>query len=173
MNSSQSQAIVRLLTQNHNAMYRYIFALLGNADHANEVLQETSVALFEKAASYDQSKPFLPWAYRFAFIEVLKWRDKNAKTPMTLDDDVLELVAKNREATDSWLQQRVRHLPGCIDLLCETDRKAIQSKYINNTAPDLIAQSLGFTRRTLYRELERIRRVLMNCIESKLAAEEL
>lgn len=172
MHTTRSQIIVRLLTQHHNALYRYIYALLGNADHANDVLQETSVALFEKADEFDESKPFLPWAYKFAYLHVLKWRAKQPSRTQSLDDDVLELVAKNRETNEPNLQRRSHHLLECMRLLEAKDQKAIQYRYFDNASPDHTANLLGLSRRTLYRELERIRRVLMHCIETKLAAED-
>ncbi len=172
MTNEASQNIVRLLTLHHNALYRYIYALLGDADQSNDVLQETSVALFEKADQFDESRPFLPWAYKFAYLHVLKWRAKQTSQTHTLDDDVLELVAKNRESNDSTLQRQSRHLLECMRLLEAKDQKAIQYRYVEAIPPDQAALILGFSRRTLYRELERIRRVLMNCIETKLAAED-
>ena len=169
----ESQLLVRLLTQHHQALFRYVHALLGNAEDANDVLQETSVALFSKLNQFDQSRPFLPWAYRFAYLEVLKWREKNANRPSTLDPDVVELLARSREVGDDLLQRRSRVLPDCFRLLPEKDLVVIRTRYFDRSPVDDIAVKLKMSRRTLFREFERIRRVLMDCIESKLASEEI
>ena len=153
-------------------MFRYLFALLGNADDASDVLQETSVALFLKVEQFDDAKPFLPWAYRFAYLEVLKWREKNAKKPLILDTDVVELLARNREAEDPLLQRRINVLPECFRMLSADDVFAIKARYFDGIHADVIAKKLEWSRRKLFRELERIRKVLMDCIESKLMAEE-
>ena len=66
-----TELLVGLLTAHQQELFRYIFALLPHEEDARDVLQETSVALCRKFDEYDPSQPFLPWAYRFAFLEVL------------------------------------------------------------------------------------------------------
>jgi len=172
METGNSQNLIRLLAQHHQALHRYLFALLGNAEDANDVLQETSVALFLKLDQFDDSKPFLPWAYRFAYLEVLKWREKISSRPLLLDTDVVELLACNRESEDTLLQRRMSVLRECFQVLPSNDVYAIRARYFEGIHADDIAKSLGQSRRTLFRELERIRKVLMDCIDTKLEAGE-
>ncbi len=172
MQNERSETLARLLTQHHQSLFRYVHALVGNPDDANDVLQETSVALFRKLDQFDAGLPFLPWAYRFAYIEVLKWRERAKKIPLPLDNDVVELLARDRDRQDGLLAQRIRVLPECFGLLPQRDLTAIRSRYFDQIHADELAQKLGLSRRTLFREIGRIRRVLMDCIETKLAAED-
>ena len=173
MQDERSKMLVRLLTQHHQALLRYVYALVGNAEDANDILQETSVALFQKLEQFDDSRPFLPWAYRFAYFEVLKWRENSANKPLTLDNDVVELISKDRERGDVLLKRRMDLLPECFRLLPSRDLVAIRARYFEKANADVLCEKLGLSRRTLFRELERIRKSLMDCIESKLAVEEL
>jgi len=173
MQDERSKMLVRLLTQHHQALLRYVYALVGNAEDANDILQETSVALFQKLEQFDDSRPFLPWAYRFAYFEVLKWRENSANKPLTLDNDVVELISKDRERGDVLLKRRMDLLPECFRLLPSRDLVAIRARYFEKVNADDLCEKLGLSRRTLFRELERIRKSLMDCIESKLAVEEL
>ena len=173
MQDERSKMLVRLLTQHHQALLRYVYALVGNAEDANDILQETSVALFQKLEQFDDSRPFLPWAYRFAYFEVLKWRENSANKPLTLDNDVVELISKDRERGDVLLKRRMDLLPECFRLLPSRDLIAIRARYFEKVNADELCEKLGLSRRTLFRELERIRKSLMDCIESKLAVEEL
>jgi len=173
MQDERSKMLVRLLTQHHQALLRYVYALVGNAEDANDILQETSVALFQKLEQFDDSRPFLPWAYRFAYFEVLKWRENSANKPLTLDNDVVELISKDRERGDVLLKRRMDLLPECFRLLPSRDLIAIRARYFEKANADDLCEKLGLSRRTLFRELERIRKSLMDCIESKLAVEEL
>jgi len=173
MQDERSKMLVRLLTQHHQALLRYVYALVGNAEDANDILQETSVALFQKLEQFDDSRPFLPWAYRFAYFEVLKWRENSANKPLTLDNDVVELISKDRERGDVLLKRRMDLLPECFRLLPSRDLVAIRARYFEKANADDLCEKLGLSRRTLFRELERIRKSLMDCIESKLAVEEL
>ena len=72
MEENRTELLVRLLSRHQEDLFRYIFALLPHEEDARDVLQETSVALFRKFEDYDPAKPFLAWAFRFAYLEVLK-----------------------------------------------------------------------------------------------------
>src|SRR5262245_39433334 len=71
MGASDPSLFVRLLLQHQNAMLRYILPLVGNLDDAQDVLQETASALWQKFDLYDPQQPFLAWAKQFARNEVL------------------------------------------------------------------------------------------------------
>lgn len=79
MDVAQTEILVRLLSQYQGDLFRYIFALLPHEEDAQDVLQETCVALYRKFEEYDPSKPFLAWAYSFAFLEILKQRERNQR----------------------------------------------------------------------------------------------
>ena len=55
-------AFVRLLLEHQGALLRYILPLVGNLDDAQDVLQQTALALWQKFGQYDPSLPFLPFA---------------------------------------------------------------------------------------------------------------
>ncbi len=56
--------------------------------------------------------------------------------------------------------------------LANKDAFAVRARYFEGVQADEIAAKLQLSRRTLFRELERIRKVLMDCIDKKLAAPE-
>src|SRR5437764_8983979 len=82
--AARTELLVRLLSRHQEELFRYIFTLLPNEDDAREVLQETSVALFRKFADYDPDKPFLAWAHGFAYLEVLKQRERTQRNTRLL-----------------------------------------------------------------------------------------
>jgi len=168
MLSSKSERLVELLSQHHDSLYRYIFSLVGNAHDARDVLQETSFALYEKWGQFDGSRPFLPWAYKFAYIHVLKWRAARAKQCPTLDADVIELLAVEREREESELTARLTVLERCLSQLPDGDRELVRDRYLRGVATDDLVDHRQTSRRTLFRDLQRVRHVLLNCIEHKL-----
>ncbi|TWU03140.1 sigma-70 family RNA polymerase sigma factor [Neorhodopirellula pilleata] len=165
---SKSERLVELLSQHHDSLYRYIFSLVGNAHDARDVLQETSFALYEKWDQFDSSRPFLPWAYKFAYIHVLKWRAARAKHCPTLDADVIELLAVERQQEESQLAARLDVLENCLSQLPDKDRELVQDRYFRGITPDELVDHRRTSRRTLFRELQRVRHLLMACIERKL-----
>tara|TARA_R110002073_G_scaffold324568_2_gene502614 strand:+ start:4535 stop:5128 length:594 start_codon:yes stop_codon:yes gene_type:complete len=169
VNQTKVERLVQLLSEHHDQLYRYIHSLVGSPHDARDVLQETSFALYEKFDRFDESRPFLPWAYRFAYIHVLKWRESKSREIPLLSADVIELLARERQNQESDLNRRVTLLNQCIQQLPQSDHELVRSRYLEGVAHDTIVQQVGTSRRTLFRDLKRIRHQLMNCIEGKLA----
>lgn len=166
--SSQTEALILLLTQHQDQLFRYIYALLPSEADARDALQETSLALFRKFDQYDSAKPFLPWAYRFAYLEVLKQRDRTQRQPLAFSDDVLELLADERQTLEPHLENRLRTLDVCLQKLPPEDRQLIIYRYDQRRPVEDIMEHLGQSRRTLFRNLERVRWLLHDCVTRHL-----
>lgn len=171
MDIGRTEALVRLLTLHQGAIYRYIFALVPHEEDARDVLQETSVALFRKFEGYDADKPFLAWAYQFAYLEVLKHRERSRRGNRAFTPDVIARLVRDREVYEPFLEARVAALEECLERLPPPDRDLISRRYQKDVRPDDLAAELGTSRRTLFRNLERIRRLLLDCITRNAAIE--
>jgi RNA polymerase sigma-70 factor (ECF subfamily) len=134
------------------------------------VLQETAVALFRKFDEFDVSKPFLPWAYRFAELEVMKQRERNRRHTRLLDPEIIRQLAREREQQESALHERLAALELCLDGLPRADRDLIRKRYQSQAPIDELVEQFGSSRRTVFRNLDRIRRALHECIATRLAA---
>jgi RNA polymerase sigma-70 factor (ECF subfamily) len=166
-----AELLVRLLTGHQEELYRHIFALLPHEEDAHDVLQETAVALFRKFSDFDPTKPFLPWAYRFAELEVMKQRERNRRNNRLLDPELIRQLAREREQYESELHERLAALEQCLSGLPAADRELIRQRYQGKTPIDDLVRQSGASRRTLFRNLDRVRRVLLECISTRLAAE--
>lgn len=170
MDAARTELLVRLLSRHQDALFRYIYALLPHEEDARDVLQETSVALYRKFAEYDAGKPFLAWAYGFAYLEVLKQRERNHRATRLLKLDLVEQLARERESYEPVLQARLVALDHCLEKLAPADRELIQQRYQNKLRAEELVQRGQTSRRTLFRKLDRIRRLLHECINRQLAA---
>lgn len=169
MDAARIELLVRLLSRHQDEIFRYIFALLPHEEDARDVLQETSVALYRKFAEYDATKPFLAWAFRFAYLEVLKQRERNQRARRLLKLDLLEQLAKEREELEPVLAARLQALDHCLEQLAPADRQLIQQRYSQKLRADEMMERGQTSRRTLFRKLDRIRRLLHECINRQLA----
>ena len=160
---------VRLLTANHDPLRRYIFTLLPHEQDSQDVMQETCLALARKFSEYDQTRPFLPWACGFAYLKVLQHRDRHPQRAVLLPADVLELVATVRQEEEPVLAARLAVLDRCLEKLAAADRDLIRARYVDRVAPDDIAARLHISRRSTFRQLERVRRLLHACIDRGMA----
>jgi RNA polymerase sigma-70 factor (ECF subfamily) len=162
--------LVRLLTRHQEEIFRYVFALLPHEDDARDVLQETCVAVSRKFADYDADKPFLPWACGFAYLEVMKHRDHHQRDARLLSREMIERLAREREQHEPVLQARLLALEECLQELSPADRDLIGRRYRGKARADELVRQLGTSRRTLFRQLDRIRRWLFACISRRTAA---
>ena len=79
MVENRTERLVTVISLNQDALFRYIFSLLPHNEDARDVLQETLMAITAQFDDYDPSRPFLPWACRFAYFKVMQHRDKSPR----------------------------------------------------------------------------------------------
>lgn len=169
--SSSTESLILLLTQHQDQLFRYIFSLVPCEADARDILQETSVALFRKFDQYDATRPFLPWAYRFAYLQVQKHREKSARSPLLFSEDVIDLIANERAHIEPQLDERLRVLDGCLSKLPQQDKELVTSRYALRQGAEEMMQRFDMSRRTLFRNLELLRQRLHECVSRQLQSE--
>ena|SRR5688572_7731464 len=167
---ANTELLVRLLMRHQDDLFRYIYSLLPHQEDARDTLQETSVALYRKFSDYDPAKPFLAWAYGFAYLEVLKQRERNQRGTRHMREDLVELLARERQEHEPVLHARLLALETCLGELPAKDRELIRQRYSAGCPIEQLVEQSGASRRTLFRNLDRIRRTLFECINRRLQA---
>lgn len=169
--SAGSDEIVRHITACQSALYAYVCSLLGCSAAAADVLQETNVILWQKAAEYDADRPFLPWAYRIAYFQVLAHRKRQSRDRLLFDDELLIAIAETMERSDDRAEDELQALDGCISKLPPRQRELLDSKYARGDSLNSLADRLSKAPNAVAAELYRIRKLLLVCIRSRLAGE--
>lgn len=166
------ELLVRLLTTHQEQIFRFILSMHPNEEDARDILQETSVALCRKIVDYDPDQPFLPWAFGFAYLEVLKQREANSRGARLLSRELVDLLKQEHHDHESLLQARLQALDDCLKKLPPDDGELIRNRYHDKiTIEELIEQSRS-SRRTLFRNLSRIRRMLHECIDKQVGSKD-
>jgi RNA polymerase sigma-70 factor (ECF subfamily) len=169
---ADQELFVSLITANYDNLRRYIYTLLPNEEDTKDVLQEVCISISRKFPEYDRSRPFLPWACRFAYLKVLKFYEQQRPRRMVkLPTEVLELLAQAREEDEPVLAERLAALQKCLGKLTVKDHKLIQARYVDRSPIEQIAAEFSLSRRTLFRNLERVRRLLFECIDRSVLLE--
>lgn len=169
MAGADPSLFVRLLLHHQNALLRYILPLVGNLDDAQDVLQQTALALWQKFGQYDPARPFLPFARQFAHNEVLMHHRKQRRYTF-LTSELIDTLVEQQEERELSREQRHRALQTCIEMLPEADRLLLDERY-SETGKTIqqLASETGQKANVLYKTLARIRRQLLDCIRQKLA----
>lgn len=163
---------LRLFLSSEREIFRYVAALVPNLADAEEIVQQTAVALWSKFDQYDPQLPFTPWACRFAINIVKQWAASRQRWKSLAADGLAEQLAGRREALQPQLDDRLRHLGDCLQKLPAEQREIVETYYWKRTGVEGIA---ALTRRTvaaIYKLLQRSRVLLRECIEKAAQTED-
>lgn len=149
---------------------RYIFSLCLNHSDTEDVVQNTSLALWKKFSQYDSSQPFINWACRFAYFEVLKHREKQSKRRQ-LSKECFELMAEEYVQEVTELDHRRGALDSCLSKLSEEDKTLIDYRYTQGLNVPNISKITGDTCKKLYHKYDRLRQQIMRCVHIQLLKE--
>jgi RNA polymerase sigma-70 factor, ECF subfamily len=164
------EEFARLFSRNARRIYGFIMTLVFNHHDAEEVFQNTNVVLWNKFADFEPGSNFFAWASRIAYYEVLSLM-KQQRRSRTISDEALELLANEAVAMSDHSSQRFEALEECLGRLTAPDRELLQERYYYQKPPKQIAASQSRSVHSIYRALNRIHNVLLNCVQRNLKAD--
>ena len=159
---------VRRFVRSQQDLYAYILTLVPNVADAQDILQETAIALWAKADEYRVDEPFMPWAARFAWFQVRKFRMYQARHHrhvVALSDESLAVLAADRAEFQAETAGRDVILQQCVEKLNDADRSLLGQRYDQKTSIREVASQRGVEPSQLYKRLERIRKSLSDCVQ--------
>lgn len=153
-------------------LFAYLMTLLGNRNDAEEVFQETALALWRSFDDFTPGSPFLVWAKRIAFHRVLTFRKNRQRQGVPGSEEFLQAVEQLLSAQSDTLDARLQALSNCVQKLSAPDRQLIALRYESNQKIKELAAHLNRPANTVYKAFERIRHALYECVDRALAREE-
>lgn len=163
-----SAAFVQELARAQLELRVYVVTLVGNTHDAEDVLQETNLDLWRKAATYDEGRPFLPWAKRLAWFQVLKYRTGKKRERVVFSEAVVAMIADKLEAEQQGAEARLDALEGCVKKLTDLQRAYLADKYVQGLSVEQMSAHFRHTAAAVVSLLYRLRNVLHDCVEQKL-----
>lgn len=103
-----------LWTQHQRRVFAYIFTLIPNRADAEDLLQETSLTLWEKFDDFEQGTDFVAWACQVAYWKVRNARRKYARSPIIHDDDLLSSLSAKAISSQAAIDRRHDALAFCL-----------------------------------------------------------
>ena len=147
---------------------RFIRSLLPTWSDTDEVLQQTAIVIWRKFDQYDPETNFMKWACVIARFEALTYRRKMARDRLVFREDVMELMAdEGGEEVDSRIREHDA-LEDCLLAMPEKHRQFLTLAYTPGVKVKEMAEEAGSSAGSFYMRLKRLRRQLMQCMESKL-----
>jgi RNA polymerase sigma-70 factor, ECF subfamily len=169
--TADPRQFIRVFLENERRIYAFIISLLPNFNDAEDILQETSLVLWQKFDQYQSGTDFVAWACRIAQIEVLKFYRRKGRSRLLLSQQAMDAVAEKTVAYGPLLEARQNALATCLQRLTSRDRDLLERRYVQSASPGEIAGQVGRSIHAVYKALTRIHDELMLCIQRKLDQE--
>jgi RNA polymerase sigma-70 factor (ECF subfamily) len=166
--------VLRYQRQVYNLAYR----MLGNAEDAGDLVQETFLRAYSALASFRQDASFLTWLYKIASnLCIDQLRSRKAKGALSLDvelEEGREPAAESRscapeevairDAVQTVVHRAILNLP-------EKYRLVVVMRHLQDMSVDEIARALDLPTGTVKTHLFRAREMLRGRLRSVLEME--
>src|SRR5688500_10238609 len=84
---------VRLLGENQRRISLYVMGLVPNWNDAEEIVQETTVVLWQEFAEFESGSNFAAWACKVAYFGVLAWRKRRSREKLQFSSEFLASIS--------------------------------------------------------------------------------
>ena len=166
-----TDVFLRLLGEHERAIRVYVLAMIPRVCDAEEILQDTRLAMWKSFGDFEVGTNFKAWGRKIAYHRILAFRAKKARESkrFVFSDafyETLEEVAEeNRELLEAEESEDERLLSFCLGKLRPEHRKVILSRYHDEKTVEEIAEAMNRTVGATYRVISRIRESLRRCVQ--------
>lgn len=169
--TTDPRRFIQVFLENERRIYAFIVSILPNFNDAEDVLQETSLVLWQKFGQFQPGTDFVAWACRIAQLEVLKYYRRKGRAHPHLSPQAMEAVAESFASNGSLLDLRQNALANCVEKLSARDRDLLERRYVQSFSPRQISSQVNRSIHAIYKALSRIHDDLMLCIQRTMDRE--
>jgi RNA polymerase sigma-70 factor (ECF subfamily) len=150
-------------------LHAYILGMVFDVASADDVLQSANLVIYQKASEFDPAQPFRGWAFAIARVECLNYWKSRARQPFTLSEKVLEIISARAEGSVVFREELRQHLRDCLAELQPRHRQMLEGRYKVGGSVQKIASELGRPESSVSQALYRLRKALLDCVQSRLS----
>jgi RNA polymerase sigma-70 factor (ECF subfamily) len=162
------QDFLKNFLQHERFLAAYLLSATGDIHAAEDLLQNVACALWRKRDDYDPGRPFRAWATGMAQIEVLRWRQRLARSREVFSKETMQRLAETVERRAEAIDERYQYLAECVQALAGAARGVVQMKYGESHSIGEIASQLKKSVPAVEMILVRSRRALRDCVDRKV-----
>ncbi len=173
-----TQAYNNLVQRYQRQVYNLAYRMLGNAEDAGDLVQETFLRAYNALGTFRQDASFLTWLYKIASnLCIDHLRSRKAKGALSLDVELAEgrepaadarscgpEEAAMRDSVKDVVQRAIKNLP-------ERYRLVVTMRHLQDMSVEEIAQALNMPTGTVKTHLFRAREMLRERLRPVLEVE--
>ena len=169
----KNKQFLRLFLQNERRIYAYVLTLLPNRADADDVLQDASIAMWDRFDADAPPGDFLAWARRVAYHKVLDFYKKTQRAQARLSRIFVARLAETAATQCEALQldDRRTALASCLEKLPQRDRDLLTRRFADGATTQSTSEQLGRSVDAVYKALAKLRQSLFDCVQNTLARE--
>ena len=158
--AGEREVYAELVRRHQEALYRHALGMLGSADAAADLTQESLIRAFTRLASCNDPSRFGAWAFRILRNGCLDYLKDRRRDTVPIDDEtVLGSAPDNPELSleQGELRDRVFR---ALETLPEPQREAFLLKHVEDLSYEEMAEQIGATVSALKMRVKRAREAL-------------
>ena len=165
------ETMVTIYTAERHVLLGYIMAIVRDYQLAEDVYQDTAVAILKEMNGFDPSRDFRAWmrgVARNKAKQALTRISREQKFPADEIQALIDQAYDERSDEDRSLMTRYQvYLRDCMERLAAWQRVAIRLRYVENLNLESIARNIEKSVGAVQVGLSRARGFLHKCIEHK------
>ena len=165
------QQLMALWTMHASRVFAYILTLEPHWVNAEDILQETSVTVWDKRAEFNPGSDFCAWACQIAYFKTLSYLRRSRQLDL-VGEQLLETLSADAKDVAEELEPRLHALTTCLGKLSPRNRKIVELRYGPNGTAKYVAEQMRLSLIGAYKALQRIHESLFGCIQRELTREE-
>ena len=161
--SGDRDALVTLLRDIENHVYRTAYYVLGNEQDAMDASQEALMRIYTKINSYEQKAQFKTWVQRIV-TNVCIDKFRRAKPTISIDEHNMVFSTSNNVEEEVMSAYVAQDIQEAIDKLPDHHRAVVVLRYLQDFSYNEIADSLNLPLNTVKSYLFRARQQLQTLL---------
>lgn len=163
---ARADAFIRLLAQNERRLTAYVITFVPRSADADDILQETKLALWRSFDQFEIGTNFGAWARQAAFNRILDFRKRKGRESerLVFSEACLQQLADTFNNNAEQREAHSERLSGCIAKLSPNHRYILSLRYEKELKVEELADRINRTITATYRVLSRIRLTLRDCV---------
>jgi len=148
--AKRDSAALRALYMSHNVrVYRFVLRLAGNENLAEDVVSETFLKVWQKAASYTGQAKVTTWLLTIARNEAISVLRRKKEAPLDAEQAEAQEDESDTQEIATAKKDKGAIMRACIDKLSEAHREVIDLVYYQELAIFEIAEMLDIPENTV------------------------
>jgi len=166
---TDSESLIRQFQSERIRLLAYIRSLAGDPDLTEDVFQEVSVVVLQRAQQFDASRDLQAWCRGIARNILKRERSRSRRMRLFEDDQMIDLVtaAFDENPDLELLNTRRANLRQCTESLAPTSKELVQLRYVDGFSIKRLAEKLGRTEQAAQVALSRVRKTIVECVERR------